>query len=86
MLELAGSSTIGDRGNCSFITPDIDAMHIRIFESSKLKGSYVGDLPEPIDGKLGLLPVFSYYTWCCNDILSIRESFSESLPRRGIAR
>ena len=25
--------------------PDIDEMHVHIFESSQLEGSYVGDLP-----------------------------------------
>ena len=26
------------------LTPDIDGMHVRIFESSQLEGSYVRDL------------------------------------------
>ena len=53
-VRIEGSSTIGDRGQTAVsLTPDIDAMHICIFESSKLEGSCVGDLPEPIDGCLG---------------------------------
>ena len=26
------------------LTPDVNAMHVHIFESSQLEGSYVGDL------------------------------------------
>ena len=35
---------IGDRG-CNFV-PDVNGMHIHIFEISQLKGLYVGDLTE----------------------------------------
>ena len=40
-----GSSAIGDGGQAVVsLMLDIDGMHICIFESSKLEGSYVGDL------------------------------------------
>ena len=40
-----GSSTIGDRGQAAIsLMPDVDGVHIRIFESLQLEGSYVGDL------------------------------------------
>ena len=40
-----GSSAIGDRGQAAIsLTPDVDGMHVRIFESSQLEGSYVRDL------------------------------------------
>ena len=40
-----GLSAIGDGGQAAIsLTPDIDGMHVRIFESSQLEGSYVGDL------------------------------------------
>ena len=40
-----GLSRIGDRGQAAVsLTPDVDETHIRIFESSKLAGLYVGDL------------------------------------------
>ena len=40
-----GSSAIGDGGQAAMsLTPDVDGMHICIFESSQLEGSYVGDL------------------------------------------
>ena len=41
----AGSSAIGDGGQAAIsLTPDVDGMHVHIFESSQLEGSYVGDL------------------------------------------
>ena len=54
-VRVEGSSTNSRRQRQAAVslTPDADGMHIRIFESSKLEGSYVGDLPEPIDGCLG---------------------------------
>ena len=40
-----GSSAIGDGGQAAVsFMHDIDGMHICIFESSQLEGSYVGDL------------------------------------------
>ena len=40
-----GSSATGDGGQAAIsLTPDTDGMHVRIFESSQLEGSYVGDL------------------------------------------
>ena len=40
-----GSSAIEDGGKAAIsITPDIDAMHVHIFESLQPEGSYVGDL------------------------------------------
>ena len=40
-----GSSAIGDGGQAAIsLTSDVDATHVRIFESSQLEGSYVGDL------------------------------------------
>ena len=40
-----GSSAIGDKEQAAIsLTPDSDGMHILIFESSHLEGSYVGDL------------------------------------------
>ena len=40
-----GSSAIGDGGQAALsLTPYMDGMHVRIFESSQLEGSYVGDL------------------------------------------
>ena len=40
-----GSSAIGDGGQAerSFM-PEVDGTHVRIFESSQLKGSYVGNI------------------------------------------
>ena len=40
-----GPSAIGDGGQAAVsLTPDVDGTHVRIFESSQLEGSYVGDL------------------------------------------
>ena len=40
-----GSSAIGDGGQAAVsLTPDIDRMHVLIFQSWQLEGSYVGDL------------------------------------------
>ena len=40
-----GSSAIGDGAQSAIsLTPDVDGMRVRIFESSQLEGSYVGDL------------------------------------------
>ena len=40
-----GASEIGDGGQAEILLmPDVDRTHIRIFESSQLKGSYLGDL------------------------------------------
>ena len=40
-----GSSAIGDGGQAAIsLMPDVDGMNVRIFESSQLEGSYVGDL------------------------------------------
>ena len=40
-----GSSATGDRGQAAIsLMPDIDGMHVHIFESSQLEGSYAGDL------------------------------------------
>ena len=43
--RVKGSSAIGGGGQATVsLTPDVDGMHIRTFESSQLEGSYVGDL------------------------------------------
>ena len=40
-----GSSEVGDGGQAAIsLMPDVDGMHVRIFRSSQLEGSYVGDL------------------------------------------
>ena len=40
-----GSSAVGDGGQAAVsLRLDIDGMHMCTFESSKLEGSYVGDL------------------------------------------
>ena len=40
-----GLSAIGDGGQAAIsLTPDVDGTQVCIFESSQLKGSYVGDL------------------------------------------
>ena len=40
-----GSSATGDRGQAAIsLTPEVDGTCVRIFESSQLEGSYVGDL------------------------------------------
>ena len=40
-----GSSAIGDRGQAAVsLMPDVDGMHVHIFESSQLEGLCVGDL------------------------------------------
>ena len=40
-----GSSAIGDGGQAAIsLMPDADGTHVCIFESSKLEGSYVGNL------------------------------------------
>ena len=41
-----GSSAIGDGGQAAVsLMPDVSGTHVRIFESSQVEGSYVGDLP-----------------------------------------
>ena len=40
-----GSSATGDARQAAVsLTTDVDGTHVRIFESSQLEGSYVGDL------------------------------------------
>ena len=40
-----GSSAIGEGGQAAIsLMPDTDGMHIHVFESLQLEGSYVGDL------------------------------------------
>ena len=40
-----GSSAIGDGGQAAIsLRPDVDGIHVRIFQSLQLEGSYVGDL------------------------------------------
>ena len=40
-----GPSAIGDRGQAAVsLMPDIDGMHVCIFESLQFEGSYVGDV------------------------------------------
>ena len=40
-----GSSAIGDGGQAAVsLKLEVDGAHVRIFESSQLEGSYVGDL------------------------------------------
>ena len=40
-----GSSAIRDGGQAAILlTPDINGMHVHIFESSQLEGSYIRDL------------------------------------------
>ena len=44
MVELKDRQ-LGDGGQAAILlTPDIDGMHVCIFESSQLEGSHVGDL------------------------------------------
>ena len=39
-----GSPATGDGGQAAVsLTPDVDGTHVRIFESSQLQGSCVGD-------------------------------------------
>ena len=39
------SLAIGDGGQVAIsLTPDVNGTHVRIFKSSQLEGSYVGDL------------------------------------------
>ena len=39
------SSAVGDGGQTAIsLMPDVDGTQVRIFESLKLEGSYVGDL------------------------------------------
>ena len=41
----AEGSAIGDGGQAAIsLTPDVDGAHVRIFQSSQLECSYVGDL------------------------------------------
>ena len=43
-----GSPATGDRGQDAVsLTPDVDGTHVRIFESSRLEGLYVGHLLQP---------------------------------------
>ena len=43
--KIEGLSAIGGGGQAVIpLTPDIDGMHVHIFESSQLEGSYVRDL------------------------------------------
>ena len=40
-----GLSRIGDRGQAAVsLTPDVDGMHVCIFGSLQLEGSFIGDL------------------------------------------
>ena len=40
-----GSSATGDKGQAAvLLMPDVDGMHVCIFESSQLEDSYVGEL------------------------------------------
>ena len=40
-----GSSAIGEGGQAAIpLTPDVNGMHVRIFESSPPEGWYIGDL------------------------------------------
>ena len=44
-----GSPATGDRGQDAVsLTPDVDGTHVRIFESSRLEGLYVGHLLQPL--------------------------------------
>ena len=55
-----GPSAKGDRGQAVIsLMPDIDGMHVCIFESLQLEGSYVG-------GVLNLFFFFRLYGFCCN--------------------
>ena len=54
MLEWKGHQQQETEGNLQFHSRlTLMQCTFVIFESSKLEGSYVGDLPEPIDGCLG---------------------------------
>ena len=61
-----GSSSLGDGGRPAVI-PDIDRMHVCIFESSQLDGLYVGDL------------LYPYYIHCYIPLLSHTLKFCPSL-------
>ena len=52
-----GSSAIGDGGQAAIsLMPDIDGMHVCIFESSQFEGSCVKDLGFACDSALKNLP------------------------------
>ena len=61
--RVKGSSAIGGGGQATVsLTPDVDGMHIRTFESSQLEGSYVGDLIVHFCARrLLCLPAFSLF-------------------------
>ena len=41
-----GLAATGDGGQAALsLTPDVDGIHVRIFESLQVENSYVGDLP-----------------------------------------
>ena len=44
MVELKDHQQQEMEGKLLSLTPDVDGMHVHIFESSQLEGSYVGDL------------------------------------------
>lgn len=55
-----GSSARGDGGRDAIsLMPNLDGMHIPIFESSHLEDSYVGDLPYPNWVDAGPLHIYS---------------------------
>ena len=56
-----GPSAIGDRGQAAVsLMPDIDGMHVCIFESLQFEGSYVGDV------LIIFFFFFRSYGFCCN--------------------
>ena len=49
-----GSLATGDGGQGAIsLTPDVDSMHLPIFDSSELGGSYVGDYTQLSEKPLG---------------------------------
>ena len=49
-----GSPATGDRGQGEIsLTPDVDSMHLPIFESSELESFYVGDCTQLSEKPLG---------------------------------
>ena len=74
-----GSSATGDKGQAAIsLTPDVDRMHIPIFESSQLEGCYVRDLlcvsegPGVWECDLGFLQILSEGNW--GKMLSLRAA------------
>ena len=67
-----GLLAIGDRGQAAIsLTPDVDGTHVRIFESSQLEGSCVGDLLYLVC----TIHLFPFFKTCLYYFLSITYSW-----------